>query len=66
MRLIEEMKANLDNNFVVGAVLKDLSKAFDCITHDLLIAKLTANGFQEKTLFHIYCIFITSEIGNKE
>ena len=54
LRLIEEWKTNLDNNFAVGAVLMDLSKAFDCIPHDLLIAKLAANGFEEKTLLYIY------------
>ena len=54
LRLIEEWKTNLDNNFAVGAVLMDLSKAFDCIPHDLLIAKLAAYGFEEKTLLYIY------------
>ena len=51
LRLIEEWKTNLDNNFAVGAVLMDLSKAFDFIPHDLLIA---AYGFEEKTLLYIY------------
>ena len=32
--LTEEWRKNLDNNFVVGAVLTDISKAFDCIPHD--------------------------------
>ena len=54
LRLIEEWETNLDNNFAVGAVLVDLSKAFDCIPHDLLIAKLAAYGFEEKTLLYIY------------
>ena len=53
LRLIEEWKTNLDNNFVVDAVLMDLFTAFDCIPHNLLIAKFAAYGFEEKTFLHI-------------
>ena len=37
IRLIENWKTMLDKNLFTGAVLMDLSKAFDCIPHDLLI-----------------------------
>ena len=45
IRLLEEWKEKLDKNFIVGTVLMDLSKAFDCIPHDL-IAQLAANGIE--------------------
>ena len=47
-------KKALDKKFFVGAVLIDLSKAFDYIPYNLLIAKLHARGFSEKTVTFIY------------
>ena len=40
----------LDNNYIVGAVSMDLSKAFDCISHDLIIVKLAAYDFSSNDL----------------
>ena len=40
IKLIEEWRKYLDNNYFIGALLMDLSKAFDCIPHDPVIAKL--------------------------
>ena len=54
IRLLEEWREKLDKKFIVGAVLMDLSKAFDCIPHDLIIAKLAAYGFKRETLRLIY------------
>ena len=54
IRLIESWKENLDNNAFVGAVLMELSKAFDCVPHDLLIAKLHAYGLTLDTLVYFY------------
>ena len=48
LRLIEQWRQHLDSNKIVGAVLIDLSKAFDCLPHDLLIAKLEAYGLDRE------------------
>ena len=40
--MIDKWKKAVDNPKVFGAVLTALSKEFDCICHDLLIAKLNA------------------------
>ena len=53
IRLVEESKKNLDNNEVVGGVLMDLPKAFNCIPHDLLISKFSVYGFDKTDLKHI-------------
>ena len=44
----------LDNKKVAGGILTDLSKAFDCLNHDLLIAKLEAYGFDKTALQFVY------------
>ena len=54
IRLLEEWRENLDKNYVVGGVLIDLSKAFDCAHHDLLLSKLAAYGLDESFLCYIY------------
>ena len=48
--LIERWRKSLDNKGYCGAVLMNLSKVFDTLNHDLLIAKLHAYGFDIKPL----------------
>ena len=54
--LVEKWKKSLDKREKCGVLLTDLSKAFDCLVHDLLIAKLNAYGFDyiSLKLIHSY------------
>ena len=48
--MIETWRKCLDENKIVGATLTDLSKAFNCLPHDLLVAKIEAYDLDTKTL----------------
>ena len=53
VRLIEEWRKNLNDDCIVGGVLMDLCKAFDCIPHDHLIARLDSLGLDRNLLKYI-------------
>ena len=48
--MVENWRQCPDDGGVSGALLTDLSKAFDSIFHDLLIAKLAPYGFDYNSL----------------
>ena len=48
--MLEKWKKAVDNGEYVSALFLDLSKAFDTINHDLLLAKLKAYGFSPNAL----------------
>ena len=50
LKILLNWQKSLDNKGVVGAVLMDLSKAFDTLPHDLLIAKLACYGLSKPSL----------------
>ena len=62
LAMIEKWKTAVDQEGVFAALLTDLSKAFDCIPHGLIIAKLAAYGFNTNAL-KLIIIYLT---GSKE
>ena len=52
--MLERWKGAVDDKKVFGTLLTDLSKAFDCLSHELIIAKLNAYGFSLPALKLIY------------
>ena len=48
--MLEKWKSAVDKEKLFGALLAELSKVFDFILHDFLLAKLHAYGFSLSTL----------------
>ena len=61
LRLLSSWQSSLDKSEIVGTVLMDLSKAYDCIPHDLLIAKLSAYG-----VYNFSSSFIYNYLSNRK
>ena len=51
INLLQKWQKYLDaSDGILGTLLMDLSKPYDCVNHDLIIAKLEAYGFGESSL----------------
>ena len=50
LNLLKNWQKCSDKYGVVATVLMDLIKADDCLPHDLLLAKLSADGFDESVI----------------
>ena len=68
LSMLEKFKKALDKNDSCGALLTDLSKAFFCLSHNLIIAKLHAYGFNISSLKYILSYlkgrFQRTKVGN--
>jgi hypothetical protein len=45
-KLITDVLAALNNKQIVGGMFFDLEKAFDCVNHDILLAKMEYYGIR--------------------
>ena len=57
--MLENFKKSTDNDNEFGALLTDLSKAFDCIDHNFLIAKLFLYSVSP-TALNLICSYLTN------
>ena len=65
IEMFENWKKNLDKRGKCGTLFVDLSKAFDCLQHDLLLATLKAYRFDYKSLKLILSFLSNSKYRTK-
>ena len=50
LTLIEQWREDLNKHKIIGTIAIDLSKALDCISHDLILDKLKFYGLSDDAL----------------
>ena len=60
-KLVEDWRKALDSKLRIGVIAIDLSKAFDCMPHGLLLAKLNAYGVSLST-----CELVRSYLSDRK
>jgi hypothetical protein len=58
----EYVHQNVDDQYVVGMVLLDLTKAFDVVNHSILLKKLEYYGFGRKVI-KWFASYLNSRVG---
>ena len=53
-RLLQKWQKELHSSGIVGTILKDLSQAYDCLPHNLVVAKLETYGLGTNSLRFLF------------
>ena len=60
VKMVDDWRVLLDKNHIIGAIFMDLSKAFDCLPHGLITAKLRAYSLSRNA-----CDLLASYLSNR-
>ena len=66
LAILEKCKRSVDNSKIFGALLTDISKAIDCLDHELLIAKPKAYRFNLTALLKLVHDYLSNRKQRKK
>ena len=58
-KLLTSCQNSLDSGGFIGSALMDLSESYDCLPHDLLLAKLQAYSFSKESI-RLFLSYLTN------